>query len=228
MSIWQLASVRRYLHCLKVDGDGEENQCGCKQRNGRVMCSPGQAMQKKPCQGNTERRLNSLVFLPALPTATFNPHTHLSSWSQSSRLSFPAASRNANSAEPANQSAGWNGKQECKWARLDSHMQRGDVLDGDWWCLFLFILFITKHTHTHTQQVNRVHANLTCFHLSCCGSIREAWVTMIPGLSSPIGPLNLSIRFKSILSPRAPHSLNYVSSELVGSQHCTDSIAMKS
>lgn len=152
MSIWQLASVRRYLHCLKVDGDGEENQCGCKQRNGRVMCSPGQAMQKKPCQGNTERRLNSLVFLPALPTATFNPHTHLSSWSQSSRLSFPAASRNANSAEPANQSAGWNGKQECKWARLDSHMQRGDVLDGDWWCLFLFILFITKHTHTHIHS----------------------------------------------------------------------------
>ena len=100
MSIWQLVSVRRYLHCLKVDGDREENQCGCKQRNGRVMCSPGQAMQKKPCQGNTEWRLNSLVFLPALPTATFNPHTHLSSWSQSSRLSFPAASRNANSAEP--------------------------------------------------------------------------------------------------------------------------------
>lgn len=56
MSIWQLASVRRYLHCLKVDGDGEENQCGCKQCNGRVMCSPGQATQKKSCWGNAKRK----------------------------------------------------------------------------------------------------------------------------------------------------------------------------
>lgn len=49
MSIWQLAIVRRYLHCLKVDGDVEENQCGCKQCNGRIKCSPGQATQMKFC-----------------------------------------------------------------------------------------------------------------------------------------------------------------------------------
>lgn len=46
MSIWQLVSAGRYLHCLKVDGDGEENQCGCKQCNGRVMRSPGQETPK--------------------------------------------------------------------------------------------------------------------------------------------------------------------------------------
>lgn len=65
MSIWQLVNVRRYLHCLKVDGDGEENQCGCKQCNGRVMCSPGQATPKKSCQGNAEQRRNSVFTSPS-------------------------------------------------------------------------------------------------------------------------------------------------------------------
>lgn len=51
MSIWQLASVRHYLHCLQVDGDEDENQCGCKQRNGGVMCSHGKATTKKSCHG---------------------------------------------------------------------------------------------------------------------------------------------------------------------------------
>lgn len=73
MSIWQLASVRRYLHCLKVDGDGEENQCGCKQCNGRVMCSPGQATPKKSCQGNAEWRQNSVAVFTS-PT-----HCHIQS-----------------------------------------------------------------------------------------------------------------------------------------------------
>lgn len=61
MRIWQFASVRRYLHCLKVDGDGEENQCGCKQCNGRVMYSPGQAAQTKSCQSHAEWRQNSVA-----------------------------------------------------------------------------------------------------------------------------------------------------------------------
>lgn len=93
ISSWQLAD-RRYLHCLKVDGDGEENQCGCKQCNGRAMCSPGRAQQQnKSCQGNARTEVESgCRFLPAHPVATFNPHAHFSSWSQTSRLSPCVAS----------------------------------------------------------------------------------------------------------------------------------------
>lgn len=66
MSISQFASVRHYLHCFKVDGDGEENQCGCKQCNGRVMCSPGQATPKYSCQGNADWRRNSVAVFTSL------------------------------------------------------------------------------------------------------------------------------------------------------------------
>lgn len=66
MCIWQLPSVRRCLHSRKVNGDGGENQCGCKQRNSRVMCSLGQATPKMSSQGNAEPRRNSVAVFTSL------------------------------------------------------------------------------------------------------------------------------------------------------------------
>lgn len=74
-----------------MDGDGEENQCGCKQCNGRVMCSPGQTTLTKSCQGNAAwRRDSGAVF-----TTPFHCHVQstctsqlLKSVSSKSMLSF--------------------------------------------------------------------------------------------------------------------------------------------
>lgn len=70
MRIWQQASVGHYLHCLKVDGYGEENQCRCKQPNGRVMCSPGREAPEKSRRGNVEQGagFGRRSLLPARPS----------------------------------------------------------------------------------------------------------------------------------------------------------------
>lgn len=92
-----------------------------------------------------------LPLSPTFLTATFNPHAHLNSWSQSPRLSDPAAPSGA-----GNQSNGWEGKQECKATGSDSHMH---------WVTFCMVIDAVysgsfspqkeenhkKDTHTHNK-----------------------------------------------------------------------------
>lgn len=132
MRIWQLVSIGHYLHCLKVDGDGEENQCGCKQCNSRVMCSSGQATVKKSCQGTAEQRQNSpnslAIFTRPFPLP-HSIHMHISACGAGvqSCLFLPPL-QNANSVEPPIKVQ--DGRDRIL-SRSHSDIHRGDVLVGE-------------------------------------------------------------------------------------------------
>lgn len=98
-----------------------------------------------------------------------------------------------------------------------------DVLNGAWWRLFWFIRLRMKHRY-------REHANMTCFHLSRCGSIRGAWFR--PWSLASLLLLDNSTCLSGInqycFSSAPVSSLNKIARELVGCQHYTHSIALKS
>lgn len=147
MRVWQLLSISRCLHCRKVNG--EENQRGCKQCNNRGMCSPGWAMPRKSCRGDAGCIFIFIFFPPARPTSTDGPRC---------LITHHQIPQIANILKQV--------LNKCAGPKLA--MVPGGVYSGS--------VSAQQSADTDTLKFNKStgdYANLTCFHLSRCVSIRE-------------------------------------------------------